>query len=397
MSKSAAVDCLLLIMLVAAAALAQAGHGPPSASPATLFAQGTQLLQAGDLAGAAADFEAVARLDPSSAAARTNLGVIAMREKHWPQALEQLREAQRLDPSLVGVRLDIGLVYYRMNDYASAAPEFAYVLAHNPGANQARYLLGLSSFFAEHYPDALAALQPLWREESKSLTYLYVLGSAAEKAGDQQVAQQAFAQMAEVGQGTPEFHLYAGKAALGKQQYADAERELTEALAGNPRLPMANFYLGRTYSQERRFEQAREALLAEIRLEPDVAYSYDELGRLEAMLGNTAQATAAFESALARDPSIASAYVGLAQIAREHQQYQRSLSLLEKALEQQPNSASVHYLRGQILARLHQQAAAKVEFTQAQELLHRLNEELKKPGDSSAAADAQTSREAALE
>ena len=106
----------------------------PGQDPAALFAQGAQRLQSGDLAGAEAAFQAVAHMDPSSAAAYSNLGVIAMRQKRWAEALKQFHKAQQLDPAMIGVRLNTGLTYYRMNDFPAAAPEFAAVLASEPAS-----------------------------------------------------------------------------------------------------------------------------------------------------------------------------------------------------------------------------------------------------------------------
>ena len=53
--------------------------------------------------------QAVLRVDPSSAAAYSNLGVIAMRKKGWVDALGYLHKAEQLDPPLLGVRLNVGL------------------------------------------------------------------------------------------------------------------------------------------------------------------------------------------------------------------------------------------------------------------------------------------------
>ena len=84
-------------------------------------------------------------------------------------------------------------------------------------------------------------------------------------------------------------------------------------------------------------------------------------GRIDIALGQTEQAVQAFKSALARDPSLSTAYVGLAEIYRDKHQYPQALAMLDQAVERQPRSGSVHYLRGQILARLHRDSEARAE------------------------------------
>lgn len=375
--------------------------------PAALFAAGTQALHDGKLDQAEKDFKGVLRLDPSSAAAYTNLGVIAMRQKQWAIALEQLHKAQHFDPSMAGVRLNVGLVYYRMNDFPAAARAFAFLLASEPGSAQGHYLYGLSSFFSDQYGEAEKALLPLWPTYSMSLSYLYVLGSAAHKAADASNETRAFQQMEVIGQSSTgqaaaEFHLYAGKAALTKQDYAAAERELSVAIAMNPKLPMAHYFRAEVLGVESKDDAARIDLLAEIALEPDVAYSYDALGRVEQRLQRPGEAMTAFEQAVKLDPSLGTAYVGLAQLDRDGHQYEKALAVIDHAVLLQPGSASTHYLRGQILARLHRDADARAEFTRTNALLQAVGEQMKPgamdaPATTSHAADAQFTQAAAQE
>ena len=399
-----AVKAIAIQVLVAVAAVVPCLHAQ---EPAALFAAGTQALHDGNLDQAETDFKGVLRLDPSSAAAYSNLGVIAMRKKQWTTALERLHKAEHLDPSMAGVRLNVGLVYYRMNDFSAAAKAFSSLLASEPSSAQGRYLFGLSSFFSDQYAEAEKALLPLWPTYSTSLSYLYVLGSAAHKTADVRNESRAFQQMelvgqSSTGQATAELHLYAGKAALNKQDYAAAERELNAAVAVNPKLPMAHYFRAEVLSSESKDDAARTDLLAEIQLEPNVAYSYDALGRVEQRLQHPEDATRAFEQALKLDPSLGTAYVGLAQLDRDGHQYDKALVAIDHALLLQPSSASTHYLRGQILARLNRGAEAKIEFTRTNELLQAVGERMKPgamdaPATTSHAADAQFTQSAAQE
>ena len=97
----------------------------PALQPATIFRQGVQAMQNGQLTVAEEDFRTVIALDPRSGAAHVNLGVAYMREKRWDDALVELRTAQSLSPHEPGIPLNIGLAHYRKNDYAAAIEPFS--------------------------------------------------------------------------------------------------------------------------------------------------------------------------------------------------------------------------------------------------------------------------------
>src|SRR5215470_11798813 len=132
-------------------------------------------MQAGDLAAAKSAFRHVLTLDPKAAAAYVNLGVIAMRQEAWEDALKNLWAAEKLAPQMSGIRLNIGLVEYRRQNYLAAIAPFESVVRDDPKSIQARYLLGLCFTFTEQYAKAVQALEPLWSEMSDNFLYLYVL------------------------------------------------------------------------------------------------------------------------------------------------------------------------------------------------------------------------------
>jgi len=101
-----------------------AGAKNSSASPKQIFAAGEEALKSGDLDRAEHSFKRVLVTDPRNAGAYANLGVIHMRRKEWPQALDSLHQAEKLAPQLPGIRLNIGLAYYRQADYRHAIEPF---------------------------------------------------------------------------------------------------------------------------------------------------------------------------------------------------------------------------------------------------------------------------------
>ena len=116
---------------------------PPAAGPQELFQQGEGALKKNNLDLAERSFRGVLALDPQAAGAYANSGVIYMRRKQWPQALDMLHKAEHLAPRIPGIRLNLGLAYYRQNNFHAATPPFESVVHDVPDSYQARYLLGL--------------------------------------------------------------------------------------------------------------------------------------------------------------------------------------------------------------------------------------------------------------
>ena len=219
-----------MLLLLAAAAVCGALSG--TAGTAGLCARALQIrrrflradnwhLQNGKLDEAEQAFRDVLQIDPQSGAAYTNLGVVYMRRKQWAKAVSTLEKAERLMPEAAGVRLNIGLAYYRQNEFLKAIPPLESVVREQPDAVQARYLLGLCYFFTDRWKDAAATLEPLWPQESTHFPYLYVLSNAAHRAGMEKLDTRAAEELLKVGNDSPEYHLFAGKYHLNRQEYDD--------------------------------------------------------------------------------------------------------------------------------------------------------------------------------
>ena len=204
--------------------------------PRTIFEHGQTALQQGHLPQAEADFRTVLSIDPNSAAAYANLGVVYMRQKLWKSALAMLQKAEQLSPGLSGIKLNIGLAYYRQNKFREAIPAFESVVQSVPSSTQARYLLGLCYFFTQDYSAAARTLEPLEQQESSDLNYLYVLAISAWKSKQPQLEQRTMARLVEVGGDTAEFHLLMGKARFNREEYDEAIKELNLAAQASPKL-----------------------------------------------------------------------------------------------------------------------------------------------------------------
>lgn len=311
---------------------------------------------------AESDFRRVLAANPGVGGAYANLGVVYMRRKQWAKALETLRQAEHLMPQVAGIRLNIGLAYFHQNEFLKAIPPFESVVRDQPDAAQPRHLLGLCYFFAERWADAANMLEPLWAQESGQLSYLYVLSIAAHRAGQKEWDERATAQLIKAGEGSPEFHLFMGKAHLNLEQYDLALTDFQAAEKANPNLTFIHFNLGLTYLKKQDYEHARDEFLKDAAVEPELAFNYDELGDVYSLMQQYSDAEKAYRRALERDPRLLNSYVGLAKVYQHTQSYQKALDAIDSAARLDPVRTDIHYLRGQILLRLGRKEEGRKEL-----------------------------------
>ncbi len=338
-----------------------APSGAP-ADPVQLFRAGQDALNQGRLDEAEHDFRQVLALNPQAGGAYANLGVVYMRRKQWTKALEMLRKAEHLLPREAGIRLNIGLAYYRQNEFLKAIPPFESVVRDQPSALQPRHLLGLCYFFGERWADAANTLEPLWAQESGQLSYLYVLSIAAHRAGKKELDDRATAQLIKAGEGSPEFHLFMGKAHLNLEQYDMALADIQAAAAANPSLTFVHFNLGLTYLKKQNYEHARDEFLQDAAVEPDLALNYDELGDVYSLLQQDGEAEKCYREALGRDPRLVNSHLGLAKIYQREGKYPQALSAIDAAGKLDPGRTDIHYLRGQVLIHLGRKEEGRKEL-----------------------------------
>jgi tetratricopeptide (TPR) repeat protein len=354
----------------AAPAKVAAGAAQAARDPQKLFEAGEAALRAGKLEEAEHAFRQVLAINPGVAGAYANLGVIRMRRKQWPQALEMLHKAENLAPDIAGIRLNIGLAYFRQNEFARAINPFESVVQQSPDSYQARYLLGLCYFFNDRWTDAIGTLEPLWGKASDQLNYLYVLEHAADKAKNPALEEKAAARLVEIGEGSPEFHLLMGKAHINRGEYDDAVKELEAAARADPKLPFVHFNLGLAYTHKQDYERARDEFHKDIALEPDVPFSYEQLGSVESTVGNEDEAAKNYRSALKLNPQTISSLMGLAKIEEHRRHYAAALAQLDQVIRLDSGNASARYLRGQVLIRMGREKEGREELAAATKMLN---------------------------
>src|SRR5439155_10698260 len=121
-----ATSALLISVLFSVPGLAP--NQAQTRNPSALFKQAQVALAKGDYANAERGFHEVLEIDPQSAAAYTNLGVIYLRTNKIDFAIKAFENAKKLSPQVVGIDLNLGLAYYTKKDFRRAISYFGRVL-----------------------------------------------------------------------------------------------------------------------------------------------------------------------------------------------------------------------------------------------------------------------------
>jgi len=233
---------------------------------------------------------------------------------------------------------------------------------------QPRYLLGLCYFFAERWEDASRTLEPLWDQESDQLPYLYVLSNAAHRAGQKALDARAAEQLIKLGDGSPEYHLFAGKYHLNLGENDLALADFQAAAAANPSLPFVHFNLGITYLNKQDYDQARQEFLKDTEVEPDLPLDYDELGSVYWLTDDDSDAERSYRQALRLDPRLVSSRLGLAKIYQRQKKYGPALAEIDAAAKVDPSRPDIHYLRGRVLLLMERKEEANKELAAAERI-----------------------------
>jgi tetratricopeptide (TPR) repeat protein len=153
---------------------------------------GTALVLQGDVAGAMARFEEVAKLAPAdgldeaSAKANYSLGVMMASSGQTNQAIERLSAAVKYNPNYVEALMALGDTLRRAGRFEASLKPYAEVVRINPRAAEARFAYAMALVRLRRYRDARdwleesARVQPDRRELSHALARL--LAAAPDRA-----------------------------------------------------------------------------------------------------------------------------------------------------------------------------------------------------------------------
>lgn len=213
-----------------------------------------------------------------------------------------------LDPNNVEAYFGLGELALVLPDREAAKSAFRKALEHEPEWTQAQYELGRLVDGAEAVTllEKAVAARPDWTEARLSL------GIARLQTGDSVAAETLFRELLKTQPKNPAVHSRLGMVLAAKHDFAAAQAELTQGLAGLPNDAEAVLALGRVYAETDRSEEAFTQFRSAASLDRQNPTPLLEAGMFALKISRNALAQAFLEKALERAPKSAQAHASLA-------------------------------------------------------------------------------------
>jgi tetratricopeptide (TPR) repeat protein len=266
----------------------------------------------------------------------------------------------------------LGMAYYYANDYARAIKQLSVAAGELPKGSQeqceAVQTLGLSLYLLGRFPEAIPYLEQTrgWAPDSHEIAY--VLGMACIQTRQPDKGREAFARMFRVAPDSPAAHLLAAQMMVRVELDEMAEAELKQALAKEPKLPMANYLLGQMAIFRGRLDEGIQLLEREIAINPGHANAYYKLGDAYARQLRWDEAIVALQKSIWLNPWYSGPYILLGKSYLKKRQWANAEGMLKRAIQFDPNNKSAHYLLGQVYQQSGRGEEAKREFAIAEKL-----------------------------
>jgi tetratricopeptide (TPR) repeat protein len=284
-------------------------------------------------------------------------------------AIEKLRTLG--DTSQPDVARLLGVAYYRADDYVRAIESLAPVVAKLPENSverrEAVQVLGLSSFLAGRYADAVPWLEAtrLW---ARNAELGYVLGQAYVQTHQPDRARAVFASTYGVAADSAAAHLITAQMMIRLEFEPFAETELKRAIEKDPTLPQAHALLGQIAIFRGRLEEGIALTEREIALNPGNAMALYQLGDARVRQSKWDEGIAALQKSIWLNPFYSAPYIVLGRAYLKKGEPATAEGMLVRAIQYDPNNRSAHYLLAQLFQQTGRPAEAKREFAIAESL-----------------------------
>ena len=314
--------CRVLFGLISAGRLRRVATAPPPAPREDLSRVdehrnlGIAFYRTGMLAEAEREFRRVAELQPQEAIAPFHLGMIAMRQARWSDAVEQLQRAATLDGSRVAVVHNLALAFEAAGRLDDAERTLAEALAAN--GRDARLwtasgLLALRRGEPARGLERFAHARDLLGTHTPPARWFWGCGWAQ---GLSEAWPDALATVREGVAAFPDHPVLRttlGVLLEGSGEVGEAEAHLRHALSEDPSIPQISKNLGDLLYRAGRWDEAEESYERAVKLAPVLGDDvYFKLGNLACRRGELVLARQHWEHAIAINPEHALARANLA-------------------------------------------------------------------------------------
>lgn len=337
----------------ASALRSQSGPAAPSARAASLSSddadfqvqRGFELLDGGQLQGAATHFERLVARWPLHAEAHDALGLVYLEQGAADSAVEQHRRALALDPRRAEAHGNLGNALAELGDHVQAIEHYRALLKQRPALAEAHNNLGNALLALRRFDEAARSYRQALALRPDAPGALLNLGNALREAGRPMEAMPFCRRVLELRPGQADGFRLLGhiQSDLGDLDPAIGSYRRSLELARNSEETLLG--LGKTLRRMGRTDEAGAAAREALALKADSGDALALLGELAADHGRFDEANALLRRAIAASPDQPEAWAALAQYRSMRGGDAEWLSAVERVLARPLTAAQQINLR----------------------------------------------------
>ena len=313
-------------MAIPAANLAgQSAPAPAEKSSAieAHFSAAQQAQHDKDYATAEREYQAVLALAPEFAEVHMNLGLVYQLQDRSTEAMAEFRRALKIKPGLAGANFFLGVDYCKLGEGAKAIPYLKAALKAEPNRPETWLWLATAQEIAGQWQAEVVTLHRALELRPADVDLLYLLGSAYERLGKQEVAH-----LEKVAPGSSRSEQLLAESYASSNEWPSAVIHFQNALAASPNRPGLHTELGEVLLHAGKVNQAIREFDEELRRNPDNLRALVRRGEARLTQGNVDPALQDWDKAVGIDVEQTERILGL-----------RETGFGDSALEQLPDSA----------------------------------------------------------
>ncbi len=218
------LSALALFFVAASSLCSNAQHAQSGQTGKTsLYNRGVRLFNQDRLDAARTVFLKLLAKNPHDLSTLSYLGLIALRQTRYADAVSPLEQIVQAKPNLVSSHINLGNAYQGLKRYSDAEHQFELALHIQPNSVSAGYDLASVYFQTKQYHKAVAQYRKVAAQSPKDPDIQNNLGVALQAAGNLTGAERAYAKAAAL---APRNSSYQINLALALQQLALKKKSL---------------------------------------------------------------------------------------------------------------------------------------------------------------------------
>lgn len=252
-------------------------------------------------------------------------GMQAVRQRKYPQAIQNLQRAVALQPNYAKAHAALGTIYLQLKDYPAAEAALTLALDINPNLLQAEANLAVLYTKTKRLDNAIQVYQNLIQRHPKYLQVRLGIASAYQQA----------------------------------ERFPEAIAAYLESLKRSPNHPAAMTNLAACYEAAEDKEQAIRYYNAALAIEPNLPMANGNLGAIYQERGELDKALPLLEMATRQNPQFTAARYRLGLVLTKKREFQRAAAEYQRVIAQQRDHIGAYYNLAQSLFRLKKREEGK--------------------------------------